>query len=349
LFTVPFKAGDSGYLIFRIPAIWASPNKPLLAIAEGRVGKRRAAGNIDIVLRRSLDQGQTWEPLQVVVDMGDDFCGNPCIVQDPSNSRLWLAFTRSPGAATEEEIVGGTSAPTTVWIVHSDDDGATWSAPRDLSATCRKASWGWYGTGPGLGLYLRIAQSGRLLIPAYHTDAGIYKTHCLLSDDHGETWRLSDVAANDTSEPQVVVMGDHSLVMNARTIAGKGEQRTLVVSRDRGQTWQPASEIQALVDNHCQGCTYRSYRSGTKDEYDLIYSQPINRGRVNVTAWLSPDDGKSWPFAQTLWRGPSAYTAMIRTHDGQICMLLECGRADTFEQIAFVKFSQEWLRTRKAP
>lgn len=105
LYTVPFKAGDSGYLIFRIPAIWAAPNKPLMAFAEGRVSKRKAMGNIDIVLRRSLDLGQTWEPLQVVADFGDDFCGNPCVVQDPTNSRLWLSFTRSPGAATEEQIV----------------------------------------------------------------------------------------------------------------------------------------------------------------------------------------------------------------------------------------------------
>lgn len=58
LYTVPFKAGDSGYLIFRIPAIWAAPNKPLMAFAEGRVSKRKAMGNIDIVLRRSLIWGR---------------------------------------------------------------------------------------------------------------------------------------------------------------------------------------------------------------------------------------------------------------------------------------------------
>ncbi|MSR51038.1 MAG: exo-alpha-sialidase [Gemmataceae bacterium] len=349
LYTVPFKAGDSGYLIFRIPAIWAAPNKPLMAFAEGRVSKRKAMGNIDIVLRRSLDLGQTWEPLQVVADFGDDFCGNPCVVQDPMNSRLWLSFTRSSGAATEEQIVERKNDPTTVWITYSDDDGSTWSKPLDLSSTCRKSTWGWYGTGPGLGLFVGTVQKGRLIIPAYHTDGGVYRTHCLLSDDHGATWRLSDIAAENTSEPQVVVMPDQSLVMNARTIAGKGEQRTLVVSRDRGQTWKPVKDFNLLLDNHCQGCMYRSYRSGTMDEYDLIFTQPASRNRVGVTAWLSADEGKTWPFAQTLWRGPSAYTAMIRTHDGQICNLIECGKKDPYEQIAFVKYSQEWLRIRKAP
>lgn len=349
LYTVPFKAGDAGYLIYRIPAIWAASNKPIMAFAEGRVSKRRAAGNIDIVLRRSFDLGQTWEPLQIVADFGDDFCGNPCVVQDTTNGRLWLMFTRSPGAATEETIVARTADPTTVWITHSDDDGATWSPPRDLSATCRKSAWGWYGTGPGLGLFVGSAQKNRLIIPAYHTEAGVYRTHCLLSDDRGVTWRLGNIAADNTSEPQVVMMGDRSLLMNARTIASKGEQRTLVVSRDWGETWQSTKEVTPLVENLCQGCIYRCYRSGTKDDYDLIFTQPVTRSRTEVTAWLSADEGKTWPFAQTLWRGPSAYTAMVRTHDGQICTLIECGQKDTYEQIAFVKYSQEWLRVRKAP
>lgn len=349
LYTVPFKAGDSGYLIFRIPAIWTAPGKPLLAFAEGRVTKRRAAGNIDLVLRRSLDGGQTWQPLQIVADLADDFCGNPCIVQDATTGRLWLALTRSPGAATEEEIVAGTAAGTQVWVRHSDDDGATWSNPRNISAQGRKATWGWYGTGPGLGLFLGNAQQGRLLIPAYHTEGGSYRTHCLYSDDHGETWQIGNIAADNTSEPQVVVMSDGSLLMNARTIAGKGELRTLVMSTDWGQTWKPAKDVTALTENHCQGCLYRCPRTGSKDRFDLIFTQPSLRKRAEVYAWLSDDDGRNWPFAQPLWRGPSAYTSMIRSQEGLVCLLLECGEQDPYAQIAFMKFSPEWLRGRLAP
>jgi sialidase-1 len=70
---------------------------------------------------------------------------------------------------------------------------------------------------------------------------------------------------------------------------------------------------------------------------------------VGVQAWLSDDDGKSWPFAQPLWRGPSAYTAMIRAPDGQMCLLMECGRKDPYEQIAFLRFAPEWVRARQTP
>ena len=69
--------------------------------------------------------------------------------------------------ATLELIVSGKAPGTTVWITHSDDDGTTWTAPREISTTARKAFWGWYGTGPGAGLYLRGgSRPDRLLIPS---------------------------------------------------------------------------------------------------------------------------------------------------------------------------------------
>lgn len=349
LYTTPFVAGAGGYRIFRIPAVWTGHQRPVLAFAEGRVERRKAEGNIDVVLRRSLDGGQTWEPLQVVADMGGDFCGNPCVIEDAGSRRIWLAFTRSPGDATEEAIVARAKPATRVFVTHSDDAGATWAEPRDISATASKPAWGWYGTGPGLGVFLRRGDGGRILIPAYHTEDGVYRAHCFWSDDGGATWQLGADAADDTSEPQVVLLPGVGLLMNARTTAADGSTRTLVMSRDRGATWQPAEGMAPLPERKCQGCLYRCYRSGTKDIHDLVFTQPHDSGRVGVEAFLSEDDGKTWPHVATLWRGPSAYTAMIRAHDGFVNLLVECGTKDTFEQIAFLKFSTAWLRAAPPP
>lgn len=350
LHTVPFHAGDSGYVIFRIPALWWMPKSPLLAFAEARAGGRRMAGDIDIALRRSLDNGQTWEPLQILANLEKDACGNPCVVRDESNGRLWLTFTRSRGQDTEEQIVAGTVPGTRVYVIHSDDQGATWSEPREISDTARQPNWGWYGTGPGLGLYLRKGQTeGRLLIPAYHTEGDVYRTHCIYSDDHGATWKLGGVAADHTSEPQIAELDTRTLLMNARTIAGHGDNRTLIVSTDRGETWKPAEGLAPLPENKCQGGFYRCFRSGSDGQYDWIFTHPINSGRVGVHGWISEDGGKTWPHAQALWSGPSAYTAMIRVEGGLVGMLMECGKKDVYEQIAFVKFSPEWLKARKAP
>ena len=350
LYTVPFRAGQNGYRIFRIPALWNSPQKPVLAFAEGRVDERRMRGNIDIVLRRSFDYGQTWGPMQVVVSLGDDACGNPCVVQDESNGRLWLAFTRSRQQDTEELIVAGKVPGTTVWITYSDDAGATWADARDISASARRPGWGWYGTGPGRGLYLRTGRGdeSRILIPAYHTQDGVYRTHCLFSEDRGQTWRLGGIAADHSSEPQIVVVENRTLVMNARTITGHGDHRTLYLSGDLGRTWKPAEGLATLLENQCQGDFYRCLRAGSSGQADWIFTHPIRAGRVNVHAWISEDGGKSWPHAQPLWSGPSAYTSMHRIHD-LVGLLMECGEQDTYEQIAFVKFALEWLKAGKAP
>ena len=349
LYTVPFKAGDGKYLIYRIPALHTTRNKTLLAFAEGRASQRRAAGNIDIVLRRSLDGGQTWEPMQIVADLGDDFCGNPCVVHDPVKDRIWLAFTRSRGSDIESAIASGKVPGTQVWVTSSDDDGTTWAKPVNVSATTCKPTWGWYGTGPGAGLYLGDAKKGRLLIPAYHTEKGVYRAHCFCSDDHGATWRLGADAADHTSEPQVVLRDDGSLLMNARTIAGHGDHRTLLTSRDGGMTWKPAAGLTAHAAQDCQGCIYRSPRSGAKGKWDLLFTHPVSRKRIGVHAWISEDEGKTWPFAQKLWDGPSAYTAMARGPDGQVCALIECGKKNVYEQIAFVKFAPEWVKAGAAP
>jgi len=306
-------------------------------------------GNIDIVLRRSLDGGQTWEPMQVVADLGNDACGNPCVVRDEVTNRLWLTLTRSRGQDTEEQIVAGKVPGTRVYVTHSDDDGVNWAKPSEISATVRKPSWGWYETDPGKGLYLRRNRTeSQLLIPVYHTVVGVYRTHCFFSDDHGETWQLGGTVTDNSSESQVIVAECHNLLMNARTIAGHGDYRTLYESEDRGLSWKPAQGLTPMIENKCQGDFYRCFRLGSNGQWDWIFTHPINSGRVNVHAWISEDGGKSWPHSQPLWSGPSAYTSMERVH-GLVGVLLECGEKDAYEQISFLKFAPEWLKARKAP
>jgi sialidase-1 len=200
-------------------------------------------------------------------------------------------------------------------------------------------------------LFLRggASRPDRILIPAYHTEGDLYRTHALFSDDHGETWQLGADAADHTSEPQVIELDGHTLLMNARTIAGHGTQRTLVVSKDRGNTWQAAEGMADLTENNCQGCIYKCFRNGSDGQYDWIFSHPISSVRTGVHAWISDDQGKSWPSAQMLWSGPSAYSSMVRVQGGLVGLLIECGTKDVYEQIAFVKFAPEWLKARKAP
>src|SRR5215210_5809743 len=60
-----YKAGQEGYRSFRIPAIVRAHNGDLLAFAEGRKNGKSDHGDIDIVLKRSSDDGQTWGSLHL--------------------------------------------------------------------------------------------------------------------------------------------------------------------------------------------------------------------------------------------------------------------------------------------
>ena len=57
----------------------------------------------------------------------------------------------------------------TAWVARSDDDGATWSKPTDITKDVKKSNWTWYATGPGVGIQLK---SGRLVVPCDHYVAG---------------------------------------------------------------------------------------------------------------------------------------------------------------------------------
>ena len=85
-----YVENTGGYRQFRIPAVVLTSDGTLLAFAEGRKYSGSDTGNIDLVLRRSTDGGQTWNPMQVIWDDGDNTCGNPAPVVDPETGRILL-------------------------------------------------------------------------------------------------------------------------------------------------------------------------------------------------------------------------------------------------------------------
>src|SRR4051794_20224646 len=130
-----FRAGEGEYHTYRIPALIVSAKGTLLAFCEGRRGSSSDSGDIDVLLRRSMDGGKTWSSIQKVADMGGDTVGNPAPVVDAKTGAILLLLTSNPGNVTEKQIVEGVYAPgRSVWITRSTDDGVTWSAPADLTA-----------------------------------------------------------------------------------------------------------------------------------------------------------------------------------------------------------------------
>lgn len=83
-----FRSGTDGYNTFRIPAIIATRKGTLLAFAEGRKNSSSDTGDIDMVMKRSEDNGKTWSKLEVLRDDGINVCGNPAPVIDKNGQHI---------------------------------------------------------------------------------------------------------------------------------------------------------------------------------------------------------------------------------------------------------------------
>jgi sialidase-1 len=324
-----FRSGEGGYKSYRIPALVTTRNGTLLAFCEGRRNSGADSGDIDLLLKRSFDNGKSWSAARTVADFGEDTVGNPAPVEDRKSGAIVLLLTRNPGGVTQQQIVDGTATGTrTVWITRSSDDGATWSPPAEITGSVKRPDWTWYATGPGNGIQLR---SGRLVIPCDHMVAGTKArhSHVIYSDDRGKSWRIGGVADEKTNESAVAELRDGSLLLNMRSYRGLN-RRDVARSRDGGLSWSEAESDPALIEPVCQASLIRFGKA-------LLFSNPADTKRARMTVRLSRDDGRTWPVAKLIHAGPAAYSSLAVLRDGAIGLLYERGDDGPYERITFLR------------
>ncbi len=344
-----FVSGTGGYHTYRIPALIISTNGTILAFCEGRKNSRSDTGKIDLLLKRSQDEGRTWSPTRIVWSDQDNVCGNPAPVVDRDTGKIWLLMTWNGGSDTESQIARGTSRDTRrVFVTHSNDDGLTWSRPREITEQVKQPAWRWYATGPGNGIQLTQGpHQGRLIIPANHnapTDSGdvVTHSHIIYSDDHGRTWHIGGVEDKLTNESTVVELSDGTLLHNMRSYHGK-HRRAIARSRDGGVTWSPVTLDETLIEPVCQASILRYSWPHDDERSRIIFSNPASTRREMMTVRLSYDEGHSWPVSRLLNRGPSAYSSLAVLPDNTIACLYERGEKSPYEEIVFARFTLQWL------
>jgi sialidase-1 len=328
-----YKSGTEGYNCFRIPALVTTSSGVILAFAEGRRNNCSDTGAIDIVLKRSYDDGKTWSHLQLVKRDSHNTSGNPAPVVEYSTGRILLVSSWNLGQDSERQIVNRKSKDTRrIFVQHSDDDGVTWSNAKEITQNVKKDTWTWYATGPGHGIQVMNGPNkSRLVIPCNHNDYLTRKSfsHVIYSDDKGESWQVGGVVnQEDTNESAVAELDAGNLMLNMRGL--KKQYRQVATSTDGGVSWStPHSDI-SLIEPSCEGNLI-----SVPHKYNLAFSNPASSQRSNMTLRLSIDYGQSWIREEILHHGPSAYSCMNMLTNNRIGILFEAGQHNPYEGLVY--------------
>lgn len=351
-----FVQDSDGYHSYRIPSLIVTQKGNLLAFAEGRKNGVGDTGNIDMLLKRSEDGGKTWSEPIVVWDDGDNVCGNPSPVVDETTGTIWLLMTWNRGDDHEGGIIQKTSKDSRrVFVTSSKDEGKTWDEPKEITDSTKDPSWGWYATGPGIGIQIQNGpHKGRMVIPCDHSyddpegklRGGPFEfgSHTIYSDDNGTSWHLDGVIRPKVNECQVVEIADGkgTLLMDLRSYFNRN-RRTHSISYDGGKTWSPPKDAPELVEPVCQASIIRYSWPDQNTKSKILFSNPASTKRENLTIKLSLDEGKSWPVQKTLHAGPSAYSSLAVLPNGEILCFYEGGRDNPYEKMILARFKLDWL------
>lgn len=368
------------YHSFRIPSLVQTTKHTLLAFAEGRASDNYDWGNINLVYKRSTDDGDSWSALSQVVGAGQGTWGNPTAVVDQSNNKIWLFMSWNPAGYSQHGSAGTTQITEwdqrRVYVTSSDDDGVSWDTPVNISEAVKPKTrgvgtvWAWDAVGPGVGVQITTGEhAGRLVIPA--VSRNIY------SDDHGATWKVQLITKKGTgntmqgtSEGTVLELTDGRLYRNDRAAAYWDDdvastQRRWVTRGTIEDGFDPYAPDNRLLDPQSEGSTMR-YNLNSPAR--IVFLNSASTGtRTKMEVKISNDEAKTWPCYRTFndaplpshtasgWSGlgslavkEGGYSSIAKTADFNIGALVEVNEntddnSTAHRSIVFRKVNLPWV------
>ncbi len=336
---VDLDVSGEGAPVFRIPALAVTNVGTLLAAYDARPGMADVPSQIKVVLRRSADGGVTWGARDIVrADTAPFGFGDPSLLVDRETGRVFLFHAASVRQGFAGARTGNRDDDPNVLhadVSWSDDDGLTWRHRR-LTSQIKDSAWGGLFATSGLGIQLqRGAKAGRLLQQFVIRMRGANYGASLVSDDHGDTWRMGSLVGPGVDENKVVELDDGRVVLNVRS----KPYRLVAESRDGGLTYGVLRSDSTLVDPGNNGAIVRLEGRGARDV--LVFSNTADSvSRRRLTLRLSCDGGHTWPTARVLVEGPSAYSSLVVLPGGDVGVLFERG---AYAAISFARVPVSWV------
>ena len=320
---------------YRIPSIVTAANGDLIAAIDERVpscSDLKLNKDINIVVRRSIDNGKSWSAIEKVVDFpfGQSASDPSMIVNNRTNEII--LFYNYMDLEKEKDVYY-------LHIIKSSDNGKTWSEPEDITSQITKPEWqkDFKFITSGRGIQTR---SGKLLHCLVNLDNGM---HVFGSDDNGSSWFLIDTPIIPGNESKIVEIDDGTWMINSR--ANGKKLRWVHKSNDEGKNWISWADS-TLIDPGCNASIirYTSIKDGYKKNRLLFSNAKMKEGRTNMTIRISYDEGITWSEGKTIYQGGSAYSSLTILQNGNIGLLFE---KDEYTENVFLSFSLEWITDGK--
>ena len=326
---------QEGVFCYRIPAIVTAQNGDLIAAIDERVESSedlRTSNNINIVVRRSSNNGKTWSKIERVVDFPHgESASDPSMIVDGKTGDIFL-FYNFMDLNNEKEIYY-------FHVVKSTNNGKTWSKPIDITDQIAIPEWrtDFKFITSGRGIY---TSDGKILHTMVNLKSGL---RIFGSDDHGKSWYVIDTPINPADESKIIELSDGRWMVNSRV--NRAGMRYTHISDDQGASWTTRPEP-TLIDPSCNGSIVRYSSKAAGDDKDrlLFANAEDSKDRKNLSVRVSYDDGESWSEGKVIYKGAAAYSSLTVLDNGDIAVFFE---KDEYTKNEVVVFSMEWLTNGK--
>ena len=312
---------------YRIPAMILDKEGNIVVAMDRRYNSNADLGGhkIDVSVRRSEDGGHTWSA-QNIIATGDGSTQSSYGYGDAALARTKEGRIICIMAAGSVMYWNGMR-----WaaISTSDDNGLTWTAPRQLYTSNftdlvnnKTNELGFYGnfisSGKGLTTF-----DGTVMFTTNcltQEDHGTPQCYILSSADNGDTWTLGPANAYaGCDESKLEQLNDSTLLVSVRQSGNRGFNTGSADATSWGTKWRNS----AISGNACNA-DILVYSRLTEGKPNVMLHTYIKSGsRENLTLSRSLDEGKTWTDLMNIQPGGAAYSTMVKLPNGDVGILFE--------------------------
>lgn len=313
---------------YRIPSLITAQDGTLLAVADQRYNNCRDLKDndeIDIVLRRSFDNGSTWTPIQKVVDYPKGQSSSDASMVLNKITGEILLFYNYMDLKNARDIYKQ-------FYVISKDNGKTWSNPREITnQIAPKDSYKDF----------KFITSGRAVQDKngiiYQTLVDLQKgVYIFKTEDGGISWSLlTDRPVKPADETTIAIADNGNILLNAR-VRGLGA-RKLYEFTPQGELILD-KVLKDLTDPACNA-SFISYNVG-KNNILLFSNANSKKERKNMSIKFSVDNAKTWSKGKVVNPDHSAYSSLTQMSNNNVGILYE---VDDHASISFNVLPIDWV------